>query len=102
MIFKSPQTVKNSYQNVNKSFDLRLPRKLKFTNNPEYTNVDCIREKLRKNYISRHVYDPQLESPESKRYYQKVYKPNEFTYTDASNDQKISSTRNNPSSLLGP
>lgn len=73
------KTTKNQL-NEGKKFDYRLPSNYKFTSDESYTNVDLVRDKLRRNFIDHKNFEPMYEAEEGQKYYGKVYQPNKDVY----------------------
>ena len=68
-----PRTTKNK----NLKEEYRLPKNFKFTSDPNHTNVENIRDQLRRNKIDHMNFEPFIGSNDGKKYYgEKVYKPN--------------------------
>ena len=59
---------------------MSIPQNIKYTTKKEETNVDILRQKIRKNKIDHINFNPIIESNEGKKYYGKLYKPNKRYY----------------------
>lgn len=71
------------------NYDLKVPRFLKVTNRIEDNDLDLVKSKLRKNMVCHMNFDPSYENSEGRRYFARVYVPNQpetvFTFDDLEN-----------------
>jgi hypothetical protein len=78
MIFKEPQTTRNSSYTHTK-YDIKLPKYIKFTSNPKDVNVETVRQNIRLGKLQKHEFYAKLEQAEMKDILKKVYVPNRDT-----------------------
>jgi hypothetical protein len=87
MMKGAPKTTKHSL-GAGRQYEYSLPCDYKFTSDESYTNVDIVREKLRRNLVDHQNFQPMLAAEEGQKYYAKVYQPNKDVYVTVDDPAK--------------